>query len=153
MENPAVIGIYIDDKLHIAFIPYLYNEIGYGQSISYFKILKPPYTFADIGNLFIQVLNDMRLEPILSGREDITPAFKIITGGKGFLSFQRKRQAIYVEFSGRMKFQYAYRQKRGFGVDKGDKEISVCLPLECNADEIGKAIDTIYFEVNKKHLV
>ncbi len=52
-QNPADIGIYIDDKLHIAFIPSLYTEIGYAQSINYFKLLEPPYTFTDMGNLFI----------------------------------------------------------------------------------------------------
>ncbi len=152
-QNPADIGIYIDDKLHIAFIPSLYTEIGYAQSINYFKLLEPPYTFTDMGNLFIQVLNDMRLEPVLSGKENIIPAFKIITGGKGFLSFQRKRQLICATFSERMELEYWYRKKRGFGIDKGDKEIKIYLPLESNADEIGKAIDTIYFEVNGKHLI
>ncbi len=95
----------------------------------------------------------MRLEPVLSGKENIIPAFKIITGGKGFLSFQRKRQLICATFSERMELEYWYRKKRGFGIDKGDKEIKVYLPLESNADEIGKAIDTIYFEVNGKHLI
>lgn len=152
-QNPALIEIYIDNQLNIAFIPALYTKIGYAQSINYFKLLKPPYTFADIGNLFIQVLNDMRLEPVLSGKENITPAFKIITGGKSYLSFQRKRQLISVTFSGKMEFEYWYRKKSGFGIDEGDKRIVVYLPFECNVNEIGKAIDTIYFEVNKKHLI
>lgn len=89
---------------------------------------------------------------LLIGGENIVPAFKIISGGKGFLAFQRKRQMISVTFSERMKFEYWYRKKRGFGVDKDDTEISVYLPFECDTNEIGKAIDTIYFEVNRKHL-
>lgn len=152
-RNPASIEIYIDDRLHIAFIPTLHTKIGYGQSTSYFKLLEPPYTLADMGDLLIQVLNDMRLEPVLNGGEEIVPAFKIITGGKGFLAFQRKRQLITVSFSEGMKFEYWWRKKRGFGLDKGDKEITVYLPFECGADEIGRAIDTIYFEANEKHLI
>lgn len=152
-QNPNSIEIYIDDKLNIAFIPFLYTKIGYGQSTSYFKLLEPPYTFADIGNIFMQVFNDMRLEPVLNGGEDIVPAFKIIAGGKGFLAFQRKRQLINADFSDEMQFKYLYRQKRGFGLEKGDKEITISLPFGCEPDEIGQAIDTIYFEVNKKALV
>lgn len=151
-QNPASIEIYIDDKQHITFIPTLHTKIGYAQSIHYFRPLEPPYTLADMGNLLIQVLNDMRLEPVLNGGENIVPAYKIIAGGKGFLAFQRKRQMISVTFSERMKFEYWYRKKRGFGVEKSDKEIIVYLPFECDANEIGKAIDTIYFEVNGKHL-
>jgi len=150
--NPHSIDIFVDDKLNIAFIPTLHTKIGYGQSISYFKLLDSPYSFSDIGNVFIQVLNDMRLEPILNGGEEIEPAYKIITGGKGFLAFQRKRQLIKVSFSDKMKFEYWYRKKRGFGLDKGDKEILIELPLDSSASEIGKAVDDIYFEVNRYHL-
>lgn len=151
-QNPASIGIYIDDKLHIAFIPTLYTKMGYSQDSGYFKLLEPPYTFTDIGELFIRVLNDMRYEPILDGQKNIIPAFKTITGEKGFPAFQRKRQMICATFLKEMKFEYWYRKAHGFGIDKDDKKIIVTLPFECDANEIGKAIDAIYFEVNQKHL-
>ena len=88
-QNPADIGIYIDDKLHIAFIPSLYTEIGYAQSINYFKLLEPPYTFTDMGNLFIQVLNDMRLE-ILSRvvKRILYQRSKSLLVGRAFFHFK-----------------------------------------------------------------
>ena len=151
-QNPQAIHIFLDKKMNILFIPMLHTKPGFGKSISYYKTLEPPYTSADMGKVFLQVLSDMKDEPILNGDEDILPAFKIVTGGKGFAAFQRNRQMVNVTFNNGMKFEYWYRKSRGFGIDKGDKEIVSYLPMECSAHEIGAAIDTIFFEVNQKHI-
>lgn len=60
---------------------------------------------------------------------------------------------ISVNFDKDMKFEYWYRKSRGFGIDKGDKEIFVYLPYDSSECEIGNAIDNVYFEVNQKHIV
>lgn len=151
-QNPQAIEIFLDKKMNILFIPMLHRKPGFGKETSYYKTLESPYTCADMGKVFLQVLSDMKSEPILNGDENILPAFKIVTGGKGYVAIERNRQMVSATFDKGIKFEYWYRKSRGFGIDKGDKEIVNYLPLESSEREIGAAIDAIFFEVNQKHI-
>ena len=152
-QNPKGIEIYVSQKRDILFIPVLHTKPGFGKSIGYFQSLDWPYGYADIGNIFFRVMDDMKYEPILDGTENITPAFKIITKGKGFLTFQKGRQMIYASFEEGIFLQYWYRKRQGFGIDAGDKIIQSRLPYQCTAEEIGQAIDDIYYSINQQHLI
>lgn len=152
--NPHSIQVFIDDKGSICFIPTLYTKAGFGMETSYYRELHPPYSPADIGACLLGVWNDMKLQPVLdeAKRDEITPAYKIIAGGKGYLAFQRKRQMIIVTLRGEIDLCYWYRQKRGFGLNKDDREIRRKLPLDGTATEIGTAIESVFFEVNQRHI-
>lgn len=153
--NPHSIGIFVSDTGTIDFIPTFNTKAGFGQETDYFHKIEPPYTFDKIGAMFIQVWNEAKRQPIIDStlKTNRIPAFKIISGGKGYLAFQRRRQMVCALFGKELLLQYWYKQKRGFGVNKGDKEITKKLPLNCSPFEIGKAIDEIYFEINQHHIV
>lgn len=152
--NPHSIQIFVDDKGHIYFIPMLYTKAGFGMETEYYRELQPPYSLTDIGRCLLCVWNDMKLLPVLDEMKCniATPAHKIITGGKGYLAFQQRRQMICVTFRNEIDICYWYRQKRGFGVNKDDREIRRSLPLSSTAIEIGTAIDGVFFAFNHCHI-
>ncbi len=156
-KNPHSINIFINDNGTIDFIPSFYTKAGFGQETDYYREIKPPHTFETIGSEFILVWNESKKRPIIDEtvETNITPAYKIISGQKGYSSFQKERQMICATFCEKksIHFTYWYKQKRGYGLNKSDEDISMELPLHSSCSDIGKVIDEIYFKVNQRHIV
>ena len=155
MENPKSISVFIKDNNVIDIVPSLYTDIGFGMQTEYYQELQPPYDVEHIGELFLLAWNETKDCQIIcrASAKDIIPAFQLISGKKSYLSFQKNRQLIYVNIQENLIFQYWYRQKRGFGIDAGDKIFQRELPLDASAKQIGTAIAELYFEVNQKQLL
>lgn len=145
-------GIYIDRKKELIFVPEFRYEKGYSVSLDCFERLPFPYEAEEVGKTFLAVWETFRAHPVVSAeeRERTTPYYKIVTKGKGFRAFSERRWMIDVTFitsENEVIFEYWYRKKGGaFGRDTTDRLINRIIKLSADNDTIGNAILDVFGE-------
>lgn len=145
-------GIYIDRKCELLFVPHFRHEAGYSVSLDHFERLPFSYEAEEVGKLFRAVWETFRNHPVVKAEEveGVTPYYKIVTKGKGFRAFSGSRWMIDVQFitsENEIIFEYWYRKKGGaFGRDTTDRHINRIIKLPADNKALGTAILDIFAE-------
>lgn len=150
-DNVAM-GIYIDRKKELIFVPKFKYEKGYRVSLDCFEQLPFPYEAEEVGKTFLAVWETYRDHPVVSVEEfeHTTQYYKIVTKGKGFRFFSERHWMISVQFitsENQVIFTYWYRKKGGaFGLDTTDRRIERIITLSADNETIGNTILDVFRE-------
>lgn len=145
-------GIYIDRKRELIFVPKFKYEAGYHVSLDRFERLPFPYEAEEVGKTLLAVWEAYREHPVVSAeeKEHTTPYYKIITKGKGIRAFSERRWMICVTFitsENEIILEYWYRKKGGaFGRDTTDRNIGRIIKLSAGNETIGNAVLDVFGE-------
>lgn len=148
----AAMGIYVDRKRELIFVPEFRYEKGYFVSLDCFERLPFPYEAEEVGKTFLAVWETFRNHSVVSVEEfeHATPYYKIVTKGKGFRAFSERHWMISVTFitsENEIIFEYWYRKKGGaFGRDITDRHINRITELSADKGTIGNAILDVFGE-------